>query len=494
VPARPSFTSWSRGVCVTVVAVALAGCGTTVAPQAADRGQPSDSARGGLSIPDAGSVVPGGSQPGSVTGQALSPSATGLLDGAALPRAGPTSRQRGIVRLGFFISDDASQVYKTLGISGASHSRKESEAIWQAVIDQVNVRGGLAGLRIVPSYFFIDSESGTNATRSQAACEQFAVDEKVFAVVIDGASDLSMASCLAEHRIPAIDVGQTSYPYDDEDLQALAPYLYLPGRLSMGRFDTYVDTLAAQGFFAKSSKVGLLRFDLPDQRRTRDAVIVPALRRHGLALTTDVAFTPVEGTSDLPQAANEASAAVLKMRTAGVDRVLFLGSGLSLPFVFPTVAESQGYRPHYGITSDDGPDFMATNAPAQQMTGAMAVGWEPQYDVPNSDAVLKANAVWRGCAQVMRKAGFTPRDGRRCTAIYFLEQALAGTRSVTVEALRDGVGSIGARPYSTQTYATLLRPGRFDGVSAVRALRFVAGCTCFRYATGNLPVASYAWS
>jgi len=394
------------------------------------------------------------------------------------------------VKLGFFISDDASAIYKALGISGASHTREESQAIWKAVIAQVNGRGGLGGRRIVPSWYWIDSESGTNATRSQAACEQFTHDDPVFAVVIDGASDISMASCLAQRHVPVVDVGQTSYPYDDADLRALAPYLYVPGRLSMGRFATYVDELAAHGFFAKGSKVGLLRFDLPDQLRTRRDVIEPALARHGLKLVTDTAFTPVEGTSDLPRAANEANAAVLQMRRAGVDRVLFLGSGLSLPFVFPTVAESQQYRPQYGITTDDGPDFMATNAPAAQMTGAMAVGWEPQYDVPNSDAVLQGDPLWQGCARLMRAAGFTPRDGRRCTAVYFLEQALRGAPSLSVAALRAGADRIGARAYSTQNYATYFRPGRYDGVSTVRVLRFAASCTCFRYLGGDRPVGS----
>lgn len=403
----------------------------------------------------------------------------------ARPAAGRSEPSGQTVKLGFFVSDDASSIYKALGISGASHTRQESKAIWQAVIDQVNARGGLGGRRIVPSYYFINSDSGTNASRSAAACAMFTEDSKVFAVVLDGAGDLSMAACLARKQTPAIDVGQTSYPYDDRVLRELAPYLYLPGRLSMGRFAAYVDTLAERGFFAEGSRVGLLRFDLPEQARTARDVIEPALRRHGLTLTTDVAFTPVEGTADLPRAADEASAAVLQMRARGVDRVLFLGSGLSLPYVFPTVAESQGYRPRYGITTDDGPDFMATNAPPAQMTDAMAVGWEPQYDVPDSDSVLAAQPIWQQCAQVMRKAGFVARDGRRCTAIYFLEQALRDASRLTPEALRAGADLIGSRAYSTQNYQTFLGPGRYDGVRAVRPLRFDSSCTCFRYVGGD---------
>jgi hypothetical protein len=176
------------------------------------------------------------------------------------------------------------------------------------------------------------------------------------------------------------------------------------------------------------------------------------------------------------------------MRAAGIDRVLFLGSGLSLPYVFPTVAESQGYRPRYGITTDDGPDFMATNAPAAQLTGAMAVGWEPQYDVADSDVVLQHDGLWRTCAQRMKRAGFTPRDGRRCTGLYFLEQALRGTSVLSADALRAGADRIGSASYSTMNYGTFVGPRRYDGVSAIRVLRFDAACTCFRYQGGNRPV------
>jgi len=474
-----------RAIAVCAVLAALVtGCGSTVEQQAEpESGLPT----GGSDLPSGLTAVPGPS-----AGELLRPepsvaaSAVASVPAPVVP--GALVKRGGTVKLGFFISDDASQLYKTLGISGASHTREESRAIWQAVLDQVNARGGIAGRKVTASYFWIDSESGTNATRSQAACEQFTRDDKVFAVVLDGAGDLSLASCLAQRGVPSVDVGQTSYPYDDEDLRRLAPHLYLPGRLSMGRFATYVDRLAAHGFFAKGSKVGLLRFELPNQERTKRLVIEPALKRHGLALTTDVAFTPVEGTGDLPRASTEAQAAVLQMQGEGVDRVLFLGSGLSLPFVFPTVANSQGYRPHYGITSDDGPDFMATNAPAEQMAGAMAVGWEPQYDVPDSDAVLRGDALWQSCAAVMRKAGFIPRDGRRCTAVYFLERALDGAPDLTASSLRAGADRIGPGPYSTQTYDTYFRPGRYDGVSAVRVLRFNGSCTCFRYLTGELPV------
>jgi hypothetical protein len=470
-----------------VVAMSLAACGTTV-HVARGSGGTSTGGSGGASTGFAPGAVASAAGAASASGSAA---ATGAYSpdqqpgdeasAAVAGRAGAAAR----VHLGFFISDDASAIYKSLGISGASHTRAESEAIWQAIIDDVNSRGGLAGHRIVPTYSFIDSESGSNASRSQAACELFSRDRRVFAVVIDGATDISMAACLAKHHIPAIDVGQTSYPYDDVDLRALAPYLYLPGRLSMGRFATYVDALADQGFLTAGSKVGLLRFDLPDQLRTRRDVLEPALRRHGLRLAKEFAFTPIEGTQDLARGADEASAAVLQMRAAGVDRILFLGSGLSLPYIFPTVAESQGYRPRYGITTDDGPDFMATNAPAAQMTGATAVGWEPQYDVADSDAVLHGDGRWRTCAALMRKAGFTPRDGRRCTALFFLEEAMSGASSLTPGALERGAARLGATSYSTQNYGTFYARGRYDGVSVVRVLGFDAACTCFRYRSGN---------
>ena len=96
--------------------------------------------------------------------------------------------------------------------------------------------------------------------------------------------------------------------------------------------------------------------------------------------------------------------------------------------------------------------------------------------------------MWRQCAQVMRKAGFEARDGRRCTAVYFLEQALVGARQLSPVALRGGADLLGSRSYSTQTYRTFFGPRRYDGVDAIRVLRFDSACTCFRYLTRDLPV------
>jgi hypothetical protein len=87
---------------------------------------------------------------------------------------------------------------------------------------------------------------------------------------------------------------------------------------------------------------------------------------------------------------------------------------------------------------------------------------------------------------VVRKAGFSNRDGRRCTGLYFLEAALRDASAPTPAMLRRGADRIGATSYSTQTYATRFRPGRYDGVSAVRVLRVDPACTCFRYLTGDL--------
>jgi hypothetical protein len=492
VPRRPVLPA------LLLVVGLLSACGSTVASSSGQTaGGRSAEAEvlggsadryGGTAGPSAAGTAATANVVGSRSSGGTAPLAVTSPPDAAAALAGErATAEGGAVKVGFFITDDASAVYKSLGISGPSYTRDQSKALWGAVIEQVNARGGLGGRRIVPSYSFIDSESGTNASRAQAACEHFANDVKVFAVVIDGATDGAMATCLAKHRIVTVDVGQTSYPYDEVDLRELAPHLYLPGRLNMSRFATYIDRLEAAGFFASDSKIGLLRLDVANQARIRKDVIEPALRRHGRILTVEFAFTPVEGTGDLARAANEASAAVLQLRSKGVDRVLFLGSGLALPFVFPTAAESNGYRPRYGITSDEGPDFMASTAPEAQMSGAMAVGWEPQYDVADSDSVLAQSSVWRECAEVMRKAGFTPRDGRRCTAIYFLERGLQGAPGLTPETLRQGVDRIKRAAYSTQTYATFYGPGRFDGVGAVRMLRFQAECTCFRYISGDIP-------
>jgi len=382
------------------------------------------------------------------------------------------------------VLSDTTAAFKQVGVKASSHTAQDTKNLWQVAIDFVNQRGGLAGRKIIPSYYFEDPTQGTNASRSQAACTQFTEDQKVFAVVLDAAADLTMATCLAQHHTPAIDVAQGNYPYDQVDITGVAPYLVLPSRIDMSRFRIFVDTLVSQGYFQPPGKLALLRFDVPDQARTRDAVIVPSLRAHGLALTDDFAVSAVSNLQELGTAEGEVNNAVLRFRSEGVDHVMFLGSDLVLPLIFPVAAESQGYRPRYAVTTDDAPQaFMAGNAPAGQLHGTVGIGWEPAYDVVSSDNVMQGNPLWSACAAQMRSHGQPANEARRCTGLLFLELALRNAPSLTMGNLRAGIDQIGDTPYSTSTFGTHWGPGVYDGPSQIRGVKFDDSCGCFRYST-----------
>src|SRR4051794_8101433 len=89
-----------------------------------------------------------------------------------------------------------------------------------------------------------------------------------------------------------------------------------------------VDGLYRQGYFSPlaktdpAAKIGVVTVNDAEHNRALDRALIPALRSHGLKLT-DVA--PLDAAYTLQQAGNqsaEASNAVLRFRTEGIDHVI----------------------------------------------------------------------------------------------------------------------------------------------------------------------------
>jgi hypothetical protein len=274
-----------------------------------------------------------------------------------------------------------------------------------------------------------------------------------------------------------------SLPLDDKQLNGFAPYVWQPEKISLSRFGAYVDRLAKGGFFAQRSKVGLLRYDRDIDLRTRDEVIRPALTRHGLKLDQDFAFTPAQSVSDLSGTAAQANNAVLRFRQAGIDRVLFLPSALVIDTIFPPAAESQGYRPRYGLDSAEGPASWTDNAQPEQLNGALAIGWNVRLDL-GQEYVNDGNKLWSYCRDYMRKHGAPEAGAYGCGGFFFLQEALARAPEVNAAGVRAGADRLGSTPWTVSNYGSAVQAGRFDRAGATVLYRYDAGCNCFKASSG----------
>jgi ABC-type branched-subunit amino acid transport system substrate-binding protein len=481
-------------VTVGVVVLATLGCSTTARHRqsqsvaAANNGvsvAPNDAGAAAAPAGSAGSFTAtanlGATQPavGGERGSAQSPRTIGA--GVVLPAKGPGVNDREI-DVGFVIYKDLGATYTAVGVKGVvAPAEKDTRNFVTTLLDDINARGGLGGRRLVPLFYSIDISQGTYASQAQATCSYFTEDHHVFAVfMLYNEIDPSLPACMAKSETIFIDVSN-GVAFDNADLQVYAPYVYTPFRVSLTRFGGVIDEFVAGGFFDRSSKVGLLRFDLPQQQRAEAQVIVPALATHGVKLTDTYVYSYLKQTSDLSSIAAQSNNAILKFRSEGIDHVIFLASQGTVPFTFMPAAESQGYRPRYAITSEDLPMFLASNVPSAQLSGAVGVGWDRTGDVPL--AAYPGVPAWSSCRRIADKAGLPETTWSfGCDPVYLLQTALEHSASVSAAGVRSALTEVGTAVPVSVTFSVAF-PQRYDGPALVRLLNFNGGCKCFAYVT-----------
>jgi len=432
------------------------------------------------------------SGPGSGSGAGLSgggPSGPSASGGGPAPGAGSvTGSLSPNLKIGVVLMNYGA-VGSTFGVKGLSTGSTKAQA--QAVVDALNAQGGIAGHKIVPVYVTVDITNGTYSGQAQATCATLTEDNPVFAVVGASIDIFTLAACLGQHHTPLIPspwVAASIGFMDDQAARQYSPYLYWPNLFNPAGYSVAVDKWVSDGFLTPASRIGIMRADQPPQQRVDDNVVRPRLAAHGLKVTDEVAVQVNNSVSDLGGPSAQASNAVLRFRSEGVDRVLWIPEGTGgEAFFFMPEAENQGYHPKYGVTSFLAPYFLEANEPATQLAGSEGIGWQPTVDTdPQHDPGPTPGRA--ACADIMHRAGqaFADRGVENaaysfCESFFFLRAALAGTTSPTPAALQAGSDALGATFPSVLTFGERFGPGRLAPVSAVRQLRFDNGCACYQY-------------
>jgi len=287
--------------------LAAAGCGTTVSGTAATAGGTTDRT-GGLLAPAPGSV-PGGAAPtgaaaGGTTGSGLgsgavgsTPGGTGTSNtgtgstGTASGGSGTTAAMGpGVtahkILVGLIWPKNQDAVNQAAGAGGISVGDTKADA--QAIVDDINAHGGIAGRKIEPVFQPVDSTSAqTQDTQFAAACDHFTHDERVFAVV--GTGPASYQSCLAKAGIAQLDESLPSLA--DSDF-AQNPALVELGYPKLSRIaKAQLDALAHQKYFSPwnartggpaptgKAKVGILSIDDPGYSAVVNSILTPGLKQ-----------------------------------------------------------------------------------------------------------------------------------------------------------------------------------------------------------------------
>ena len=523
---RSTRSPRTAAAALVVAVVTLAGCGSTVpnagtggqtalvpgngigvpAPDALGQAAPAATAGGGVagsgagvapgSTGTSGQTVGGANTPGSVAGS-RSGSTTGSTSASgdgSVPAKGRGWDEK-TVSIGVMTQKDVQAVAEGFGLNSVDAGDQEKDV--EVVIADLNARGGLFGRKIVAEFYDIAS-AGDAESQGQAACSHFTQDVPVIAVYAMAlVGDVpSFRACMKAATVPVLAAGGQAF--DDKVFDELDGYYTLMTFPSWSTFaGPFLDRLVAQNFYSgwntslggpgnEEVKTGFLCPDTPIGRRV-GALVRKESARIGRPLANETYFAAGGG---------DASGYVLQFKADGITHVLFCDLGL---FVFAQQAESQRYRPRYGVSTFNTPVlFLQGLVPDAQLVGSMGVGWAPTLDVDyERDPRASGPPGEAACRDLARKRGLTYAPDRRlaqgilydtCDILALIVRAAEAAGSLTGPGIRQGLGLAGPRLKSAYTWVSGLSPTERANPAATRDIAFDTSCRCYRYRGGLLPL------
>lgn len=447
-------------------------------PASAPAGSADADEAGGTSTgPESQPTTSGGTAPATTTSD--KPGSSGNPP-APTGATSPAPRDLPPLRLGIHTSDSGAAL-RAAGISSASAVSHDDIVL--ALVDDVNARGGIGGRLIEPVLHTTDSLRGSFTQQIAEACTAFTQDNEVD-LVLDGAlvPRYEMAPCLAEHDVPML--WEYGAMVDRELLAPVASHLFMPSMPLADDLGVYIDVLVDRGFLDRDSTIGVLRLDNGVSERFARRVIDPGLARHGLAIEEEFAYSEPSGTSDAGSLATQSGNAVIRMRAAGVDRILFVPSFAVLPVLWWPAADSQNYNPKYAMLTYDTPTLQSDNAEDGQLEGSMVVGWAPAADT--APQLEERTAVAQRCVDVTGDELLTGR--RYCNGFVVMEAAFASLPDTSSGSIRAALEALGASTPAGHTFRSELTADRHLAAREVQALEYSTDCECFAYVGRRYPL------
>lgn len=404
--------------------------------------------------------------------------------GAAGGPANQTTRAPGVapggeLKIGIHVSEDLQAAYAAFGAQGAEGDIRPAI---EKVIAWINERGGFGGRKVLPVFHGSDALNGSFDSQAQAACARFTEDDPVFAVVSGAVlPTANLPDCMAKKRTPL--VWNYHYLVDRPMWERYLPYLYMPFSISGDRLATvYADELVAAGFFSAGARAAIIRYDNPQHTRFATTQLRPRLQQRGVNVVEDIAMRQPPSAAAAGDTAAQIGNAILRLRGSQVSHVVFVPSGGAVPFIFMNEAESQGYRPRYGMNSLDIPYFVSDQAPTAQLAGAIAIGWSPASDTRREQQPLS------GPRDLCYQLTNSQTAQRFCDGLFFLKAALDRHPATDAAGLQVAVEGLGGAFDPVFSLGTHFSPGRHDGASAIRVVAYDSRCQCFQYTGAVKPI------
>jgi substrate-binding family protein len=492
-------------VALALLALAGTACGSTVpraqleaALQNGNGGQGLGGGTGGVGT--GGTTGLGGT--GGTTGLGGTGTAgvgtTGFAGGGGPLGPGLTST---VMYVGVVNIKNAGAANAALGATGSS-TTVDWKKPYEIVIKDINAKGGIAGRKLAPIWADIDATSSqTIDQQTQAACATWTQDHKVFAILAGDAGGV-IQECTEKARAVNIIPAGDSTP---DDFRRYPHYVEPSGMHIVRMGPVTVKGIAAQGYFDKGTRLGIITWDQSNYREAIRDGYLPALRQQGITPATDISYVHVPQTfNDLGGMNSDVNSAVLRFSGQDIDHVMIIDgsagicAGACLGYEFMNQAQSQDYHPRYGFNDFNYADTSVDSLyPHQQLVGSVAVVWGDPDDA--HDVGYHVNKSREDCYKLMKDNGFdydATDDNQTyvirtaCEQIWFMRAVVGkmGNAVLNNDNFMAGVNQIGSSFQSLSTYVARISATQHDGASAVRNERYFESCTCYKFTSAPYEV------
>jgi hypothetical protein len=407
------------------------------------------------------------------------------------------------VTIGFSYVTNNEVAQAALGNTAATAGDMKGEA--EAVLRDINKNGGVKGRTLAAVFHPVDATSTEPSdTIVQRACSDYTEDHKVLVGTGFGA-DAVFISCMS--KAGAVTVSGALSPASDGQFRGMPLYYDVQALSTDSVVRNLVDALVKANYFmpwdtaaggpggALPVKVGILVPDQPQWDAVVSRVLLPELASHGIKVAAgDIQrWHFPDSTAGNAQSVSEIQGAVLRFHSDNVTHVLPLEVN-SLGF-FAQPAESQHYRPRYGVNSATGPQIYAGSlVPYAQLNGAVGVGWSPALDLPASTNFESGPYAGPGrakCLSVMTAAGFSFSDANAkavglliCDELYSMRDAINAIPTgspINATTYMRSVEGFGERFAIAGLPRGRFAPGKHYPVDYGYAYAFDNGCKCMTY-------------
>ncbi len=260
----------------------------------------------------------------------------------------------------------------------------------QAVVDEINASGGVAGRKIqLITHILKGAAAVLSPAAGQDACIAATEDDKPFAVIITAAITEDVTQCVADqHDVLTFTMDswpEQFYTAADGRLFSGATQLSIAGEREYKAWPKILDGVGA----LKGKTIGIILGDVPDELDDVNGGLKPGLADLGYKVAAETILPCPEGS----QTCAQQDVAIQKMKDAHVNFV-FLPAETLIGAATVEAAQSLHFHPQWTTIGDN-----VTNTVAQFFVSAKADyngawGVYGGFDDPTPDAV-KCNDIIR---------------------------------------------------------------------------------------------------